>query len=231
MGVNVVVSGSNVDVTTSQQVLSPSGWAAMVAAYGIGYNYPQPTGQTTVYRTGDDADIEATIFTPAVRAANSLKPRQSLADFTTLNNNNAFGNTNRFTDINGLQVYGDDYVIDHYTGLGWYRIKSALEAWNDAIDNALASTQNSYSDWFLPDTIKIMSITNQSLTINPLNYAPFNLTTANNKGFSTSSSDMQNPSSDFMLLWADTIAAAYAWGFIGAFKIDTQYSILCRKHY
>ena len=47
------------------------------------------TGQTTSYRTGDDGDLEA----------------GRNVDFTTLAENNPFGNTNRFTDELGGQTY------------------------------------------------------------------------------------------------------------------------------
>ncbi len=119
MSVTVVTSDSTIKVNTSQKVISspPSGWDEQIAEYGRAYNYPQPTGQTTVYRTGDDADIEATIFEP-IREANGLKVMNSLVSFLVLVNNNTFGNKNRFTDINGLQTFGDNYFIDNYTGLG-----------------------------------------------------------------------------------------------------------------
>jgi hypothetical protein len=46
------------------------------------------TGQTTSYRTGDDGDLEA----------------GRNVSFTTLAENNPFGNTNRFTDEIGGQT-------------------------------------------------------------------------------------------------------------------------------
>lgn len=221
----------NIGVIDPCTPVAPSGWAAMVTAYGIGYNYPQQTGQTTVYRTGDDADIEATIFTTAIRAANNLKPHNGLSDFTTLTNNNAFGTTVRFTDELGTEIFANDLIIDHYTGLMWYRIKSALEIWNTSIDNALSSTQGGHSDWFLPNTSQLFTITDQSLAVSPLNYAPFNLVAANGKGFISSTADASVPTTDSMILIADTILPAYAWGFIGVPKATTYYSIICRKHY
>ena len=172
-------------ITTSQETVSvttilsptvtpapepPSGWDEQIAEYGRGYNYPQTTAQTVVYRTGDDADIEATIFAP-IRVANSLKVQNSLTDFTTLGNTNSFGNTDRFTDSEGLQDYGatgsalTDYKIDHYTGLGW-SIKSPLSGtWQNSIDNSLSLVENGFSDYFLPSFNQLNSILDYSLSV------------------------------------------------------------------
>jgi len=86
------------------------------------------TGQTTSYITGDDGDIEAGRNT----------------DFTTLAENNVFGNTNRFTDELGTQTYTNNIVIDWstYDGstiLGWYRVNNGIDInWAGAIAGALA---------------------------------------------------------------------------------------------
>ena len=190
MGVTVVTSDSNVIVNTSQKVISsaPSGWDEQISEYGRGYNYPQPTGQTTVYRNGDDADIEATVFAP-VRVANSLKVQNSLVDFLTLGNTNSFGNTDKFTDINGLQVYGDGLIIDNYTGIMWYKVYLTADTWNNQIDIALASTQGGYNDWFLPNTNQIEAIRNkQSFRVAPFDTLfkdQFSSTTRNNNTLHT----------------------------------------------
>ena len=54
------------------------------------------TGQTISYGLGDDGTHQ----------------RGRLVDFVTLDHLNLFGNTNRFTDRVGTQVYADDIVID-----------------------------------------------------------------------------------------------------------------------
>ena len=89
---------------------------------------PLKTGQTTSYRTGDDGDLEA----------------GRLTSFLVLPCNNSFGNTDRFTDSVGGQVYGAgngslaDYVIDHATGLGWYRLMQGTSDWDNSIDDSLS---------------------------------------------------------------------------------------------
>lgn len=123
------------------------------------------SGQTTSYRTGDDGDIEAG------RATN----------FTTLAENNPFGNTNRFTDELGGTTYTKNIVIDWstYNGtnvLGYYRVVNASNVdWNTAIDAAAALSIVGYtSGWRLPNKREMENICNYGTTF-ILNYAPFNL--------------------------------------------------------
>ena len=124
------------------------------------------SGQTTSYRTGDDGDIEA----------------GRLTSFTTLAENNPFGNTNRFTDELGGTTYTKNIVIDWstYNGtnvLGYYRIATVVADWNAAIDAAAALSIVGYtSGWRLPNKREMENICNYG-TAFILNYAPFNLNT------------------------------------------------------
>ena len=125
------------------------------------------SGQTTSYRTGDDGDIEA----------------GRLTNFTTLAENNPFGNTNRFTSELGTQTYTNNIVIDWstYNGssvLGLYRAAIATgKTWNNAIDECLAFSVGSYtSGWRLPNMKEIYNFVN--LANDPsffLNYFPLNI--------------------------------------------------------
>jgi hypothetical protein len=176
------------DITVGDSLTSPSNvnvgvddWDKMVSvAGGIGYNYPFATGQEEIYLTGDDAWVETNIFTAAVRLANGLKPKNWLAvgSFTTLVNNNAFGNLNRFTDDQGNQNYDgtlgstNNYAIDHMTGIGWYLVVQT-GAWTSQIPAAVALTVGAYSNFFIPDIEKLYTIINKSST-NGYNYSPFN---------------------------------------------------------
>jgi len=152
------------------------------------YNIPQKTGQTTSYRDGDDAYIETNWwnhFRKAQSYWNGTQPK--LTDFTTLVQNNSFGNTNRFTDSAGGQNYDGvgniaDYVIDHYTGLGWYRVEQTAGIWTTgAIDSSLGTlfggsqAQGSYTDWFLCSANDIKTLINFE-QLDGLNYAPINTT-------------------------------------------------------
>ena len=140
-----------------------------VAQSGIYYQRPQLTGQSTIYRTGDDA--WAVINRPP--PANPTNPEQTaeLANFTTLVNNNVFGNTNRFTDELGTQVYTNNYAIDHYTGLAWISARG-YGNWSTMIDIGLSYTDVfGNSDYFLPNQNQSDSIYNEEA--NQYNYSPF----------------------------------------------------------
>jgi len=124
------------------------------------------TGQITSYRTGDDGDIEA----------------GRAVDFTTLSENNPFGNTKRFTDTLGGIIYADDIVIDWstYDGstvLGYRRTSAAAVTWNNAIDGALAVSIGLFTTgWRLPNVNEMQNIMNfqRSFTSGAFNYFPFN---------------------------------------------------------
>jgi hypothetical protein len=128
------------------------------------------TGQTISYLTGDDGDIEAGRNT----------------NFTTLAENNVFGNTNRFTDELGTQTYTNNIVIDWSTFdgstvLGWYRLNNGIDInWTLAIAGALAFNIGTFTTgWRLPNVQELFSLLNFSL-LNPFNYSPLNLGTVAN---------------------------------------------------
>jgi hypothetical protein len=123
------------------------------------------TGQTTSYRTGDDGDLE----------------RGRNVSFTTLAENNPFGNTNRFTDELGTQTYTKNIVIDWstYNGstvLGWRRTDNGGNiSWNNAIDGALTVSISPFTTgWRLPNLMEFLSIIRHE-SPSGTNYAPFSL--------------------------------------------------------
>jgi len=122
------------------------------------------TNQTVSYRTGDDADIEAGRAT----------------DFFTLASANPFGTTERFTDELGGQTYTNKIIIDWstYNGtevLGYSDSAFSGNTWDDAIDNALATSIGSFtSGWRLPNINELWSLMNMGVTGNKgLNYYPW----------------------------------------------------------
>ena len=88
------------------------------------------TGQTTVYRTGDDGDLQA-----------------------------GWPGTTRMVDLGNGTVYdratGLTWVKDH-AGMGapW----NGTMVWDDAIDNCLALSYAGFSDWYLPTKRQLNSI-------------------------------------------------------------------------
>ena len=129
------------------------------------------TGQTTVFRTGDDADIQAGrevsfLTLDAAPLNNDGSP--------TINNT-----TNRFTDELGGQTYANNIVIDWSTFdgstvLGWRRTTTNA-AWNNAIDGALSVSISSFTTgWRLPNVNELFSLKNWQLS-DRMNYSPINL--------------------------------------------------------
>lgn len=125
---------------------------------GICYQSPM-VSQTTSYRTGDEGwQIANGVWDrtdPTYPIHKAKLDLDAANPYITLENNNAFGNTSRFTDEAGVAaVTGSNtssgLVIDNLTGYMWYGIKSSTMDWEDAIDGAVASTQGGYSDWYIP---------------------------------------------------------------------------------
>jgi hypothetical protein len=93
--------------------------------------------------------------------------------------NNSFGNVNRFTDDLGGQTYANDLVIDHLTGLQWYRIATSAAAWATLLSNVQASSQGGFTDWEVPTEKTLESIVDYELGTGSLNYAPINIGAVN----------------------------------------------------
>ncbi|KKL49306.1 hypothetical protein LCGC14_2316850, partial [marine sediment metagenome] len=161
---------------------------ALVALVGRGYNYPLPTGADTSYRDGDDKYIEDAVFGATARDTNSIKARNTLANHITLNNNNSFGNTNRFTDDAGGTTYANDLVICHYTGMMLFRQIVAFNlTWNQCIDQALGSdfggsqAEGGFNNWFLPNlnqAFAMMKAEKNGTQNHHWNFTPFNTATS-----------------------------------------------------
>ena len=122
------------------------------------------TGQTTIYRSGDDGDTQ----------------RGKLIDFYTLSSNNPFGNTDRFTNILGGQTYANNIVVDWSTFNGsfvlcYYRVLYN-DRWSACIDYCNALIVDGFNGWSMPNRIELINIVNHSLN-NVLNYSPFNIAT------------------------------------------------------
>lgn len=165
---------------------------------------PTRTNQSTSYRTGDDGDLEMGIG----------------ASFSTLSDNNIFGNTNRFTSELGSQTYTNNFVLDHLTGLMWYRIPNAIDTWNNAIDGCLAYTGGTFTDWFLSNINQHNTIISWSATAIGLNYAPFSISSAEFYWTSTTA-----PSSTTTAIRINNLTSIPA----AASKTGTNKYLYCRK--
>jgi hypothetical protein len=126
------------------------------------------TGQTTSYRTGDDGDLQA----------------GRAVDFFTLDFNNPFGNTNRFTDELGGTTYANNIVIDWstynaVTGKVLGYVKNFISLGTKNRDNSVAdsltySIGTFTSGWRLGNRKEYFNLVNDGVGTNVLNYAPFN---------------------------------------------------------
>jgi hypothetical protein len=132
---------------------------------GIAYQIPL-TGQTTSYALYDDAWhlVNGTYdYTPPTNPISIAQLDTTHATPSLfLKQNNSFGNLNRFTDINGLQVYGNDYVIDHLTRLGVLRTYSGLYDWATQLTTANSSTDLGYTDWRIASAEEMISLASNS---------------------------------------------------------------------
>jgi len=106
--------------------------------------------------------------------------RGRLVNFFTLKSANYFGNTNRFTDENGKQIYPSDYRIDNATGYGWKGNPLAAAQWLTAKANAAATTVTLASGivltgFFMPNESEQNDILNKGTSAGFLAYSPFGL--------------------------------------------------------
>jgi hypothetical protein len=101
-------------------------------------------------------------------------------DFFTLDFNNGFGNTNKFTDNLGTQIFANGIVIDWSTwNVGGATVRAYYNIANPA---ALLSTQlnnqpytrASFAGWYVCNYKELVNIFNLGVFRNFLNYPPFN---------------------------------------------------------
>jgi len=117
------------------------------------------TGQDTTYETGDDGE----------------RQNGRSTSFMQLSCNNWFGNTNRFTAIDGTQTLVDDLMLDWQTGLMWYVLPfGTVATWQLANSGAEASTQAGYNDWFLPNVNELESLRNLDVS-DTMSYSPLGI--------------------------------------------------------
>src|SRR3990167_1702517 len=148
----------------------------------INSSTPYKTGQTVSYVANDDGALE----------------RGNGVDFLTLSHNNPFGNTNRFTDILGTQIYADGWVIDwstynQVTGdfVMWFTTYEAAATWANAMA-AQPYTRGAYADCYIPNESELYNLLNRGVSPST-NYAPFNLNvTLGNNGLWTSTTVPNN---------------------------------------
>lgn len=147
---------------------------------------PMKTGQVTSYKTGDDGDLQI----------------GRSVDFYTINEDNPFGNQNRFTDFVGGQTYANGIVIDWSTYNGtnvlcFYKTVLDTDDWDDAFEKSLAFEAAGFDGWHTPNKNELEGLCDYGLS-NVMNYPPFYLAYPNNAVW-TSTTVAYSTSYAFML--------------------------------
>jgi len=124
------------------------------------------SGQTTSYAADDDGDTEL----------------GRLVNFFTLDCNNGFGNTNRFTNDAGGQTKDGsggetiDYILDNATPYGWFvNVPGANLTWATAFVTAAASVAGGFSNWRMPNLPEFRTIQNLEVGNGGINYSPVDI--------------------------------------------------------
>ena len=143
---------------------------------------PLKSGQTISYATGDDGDIEA----------------GRDVDFLTLPFNNPFGNTDRFTDEFGGQVYNNKIAIDWSTYgnnrvLGYYMLPALNNTWLVSIVQSLALNVGGFINWRMANVKEVENVLFYRGGINHgLDYPPFNSNFTSSVSLWSSTTDISN---------------------------------------
>ena len=152
--------------------------APVAAKSGINYSRAEPLDENTSYHIGDYADHRSRgtyLYTPPTNPVSTAQlDFSSVRPLITLLYNNEFGNLTRFTDINGLQVYADNYVIDHLTGYGIGTIEMSAKTYDLQLDAAEASTLNGFTDWRMINVKEALGFMSFDTSGVAFDYAPFN---------------------------------------------------------
>lgn len=177
----------DIDILSLDPCRNPASWDEMVAAYGHGYHYTNPTGYPTSMRAWDDKYVEDNVLA-AARDGQELRVKNQLqaGSVTRFKNANVFGNTFRFTsdiggyydggyyyDKNGVlsdkaTQFANAYIIDHYTGYGWADCRRIYDVvypefsggldWYDMIDYGANKSLFGFDDWFICNIPQLNSI-------------------------------------------------------------------------
>jgi hypothetical protein len=141
------------------------------------------SGQTTAFQTNDEGTMLADGFFDDIQPLYPAHYAQ-LANFTTLVNNNMYGNTLRFTARDSgaaAATSGNRWIRDHFLRNDYYVLGSLPSGnWSTMI-NSIATLRTTLGEgdiYHVNDRI-LDQITDGALAV-PLNYAPFNITLGGN---------------------------------------------------
>jgi len=199
---NVIPSG-----TTETQIINDSTVTNSDASYNANILAEGNLVLPDITNTDSDGSTVATpaqtpfVCTPSVPAINASQLSKTGAnpfttnddgnlqfgqgvDFFTLDYNNKFGNTARFTDDLGTQLYVSGVVVDwttfnqiNNTVLCYYIPVEIARKMTDQL-NGQPYTKNSLSGWYVCNMAQLLNLFYYGVNRNVLNYSPFNLDTS-----------------------------------------------------
>lgn len=162
-------------------VLVPAGKEYACVSATRTYDPQADNGSRTSYTNGDSPWQVANVFNnvPA-----GIINRRDPNDNTKVLELNEFGNLELLTDEDGLQVFNNEYFVQHITGLGYHlpanlfaNSGSFFFAINEAMGTDWGGNNNymGFTDW-VPATLKqLRAIFNEDGLFNKLGYPPINL--------------------------------------------------------
>ena len=167
------------------------------------------TGANVSYNTDDDGQTQ----------------NGRLSDFETLDTNNVFGNTDRFTDESGGQTYTNGIVLDHSqdNGSSIMVYKQDLEAaayFSTSLTNATSKTFAGLSTWYVWNINEFNAIWNKQNSWvdkfpSVFNYGSSNIWTSNSRPDNTAFG---------LYIRAEVTIPIY---FLG--KLNNLNSVICRR--
>ena len=150
---------------------------------------------TILVNTKTNLDLEVTVGTTALNTSGLNKTGKTSSlfnqddgakqfgnnvSFTVLDHNNGFGNTNRFTDTLGTQIYANDIVVDWRTFdqvadkvLCYYRVIEPSANLTTHMNNQ-PFTKEGFTQWYVTNTAQIFNLADYEIRRDYFNYAPFN---------------------------------------------------------
>ncbi len=178
------MSSERIEIDVQEPSLDVQGSGTFIVGVTLsGIFYQRPIySQVTSYANFDEGyNIANDVYdysSPANPLVKAELDMDAVNPFITLKENNAFGNTNRFTDSLGGQDYATTYIIDHLTGLAWENVlhnNASPDTWAGFLAEANALTSLTFSDWRMATLSEILTIfINHGNGTEGLNYAPFN---------------------------------------------------------
>jgi hypothetical protein len=166
---------------------------------GIAYNFGRVLHSglsgASPFRTGDEISMLNEGFFNYTRPVYPTHFAE-LATFTTLVNDNMYGNTLRFTqrDNGGAAsgpLSGNRWIRDHYLGVDLYALGTLLTGnWNTAVDSAITLRTTLGEDGIYHVNDRILDMITDGNFASPLNYLPFDYALSTN--FWTSTTNRAN---------------------------------------